>query len=161
MAANKLDANVHLHRTLEAVRSLIVLTQYNAAVSSVTFGVVSSLKIKFQLPPAYEVRGKAYCFHRCLFVHIWGGVTPSGRWGVPPHHQDSMGYPPPSGLDGWMGVLPISGSRASTCYAAGGIPLALTQEDFLVSIGYFVNTPSTRTVKFQCFFHGCKIFPIP
>ena len=83
------------------------------------------------------------------------GVPPSAEWGTPwsrpgtggtPHQQNDV---PPSpdlgqGLDGvppiqdWMGypcpwldlVHPIS--KASTCYAAGGVPLAFTQEDFLV-----------------------------
>ena len=47
--------------------------------------------------------------------------------------------PPPPGLDGGGGGTwgtpppPIrQSSIASTCYAAGGVPLALTQEDFLV-----------------------------
>ena len=91
-----------------------------------------------------------------------GQVTPSGWWrilfGTPPHldwmgvlpsHQDWMGYPhwdwirvPPLGLNlvapgqDWMGVHlpPIRReiSRVSTCYAAGGMPLAFMQEDLLV-----------------------------
>ena len=43
-------------------------------------------------------------------------------------------YPQP-GLDGWgyLGYPPIrQNSIASTCYPAGGMPLAFTQEDFLV-----------------------------
>ena len=63
----------------------------------------------------------------------WGGVTPSqvqlgggGYTRVPPI-QDWIGYlpvqtpPPPSAI-----------SNVNTCYAAGGVPLAFTQEDFLV-----------------------------
>ena len=47
---------------------------------------------------------------------LYGGRVP----GVPPH-QDWMGYPPIR-----------QSSIASTCYAADGVPLAFTQEDFLV-----------------------------
>ena len=52
------------------------------------------------------------------------GVPCQARWVTPPLIQDWMGYP-----------LPVrrQSSIASTCYAAGGMPLAFTQEDFLVS----------------------------
>ena len=59
---------------------------------------------------------------------VWGGI-PSQVW---------VGGYPISGLDGWgvPGVPPPpsmrQSSKASTCYAAGGVPLAFTQEDFLV-----------------------------
>ena len=88
----------------------------------------------------------------------WWGVPPSQVWmvGVPgqvlgtPHHPDLAGVPPPT-MTGWgtphhdwMGYPPtMTGwgtphhdppppSIASTCYAAGDMPLAFTQEDFLV-----------------------------
>ena len=80
------------------------------------------------------------------------GVPPLGMyWGTPPIGT-GWEYPPPSGLDevppfrtgwgtppiqDWIGTLsPIrrQSSVASTCYAAGGMPLAFTQEDFLVFI---------------------------
>ena len=79
----------------------------------------------------------------------WGGGTPGqdrGGWGVwtggYPHVKVRTGWgTPPSGLDGvtppsrtrW-GTPPLverQSSIASTCYAAGSMPLALTQ-DFLV-----------------------------
>ena len=85
--------------------------------------------------------------------HDWMGYPPGQVWmleggyhQVPPHH-DWMGYPPPRpGLDGrgdgtpgtpptmigW-GTPPPS---SSTCYASGGVPLAFTQEDFLVLSGF-------------------------
>ena len=50
---------------------------------------------------------------------------PDLRWGTP---LPEMGYPPPI----------TQSSIASTCYAAGGVPLAFTQEDFLVDI-YFCS----------------------
>ena len=50
-------------------------------------------------------------------VQDWMGVHP------PPHIKDWMGYPFPS----------RDSSIVSTCYAAGGMPLAFTQEDFLVA----------------------------
>ena len=77
----------------------------------------------------------------------WPVLDGGGR-GTPgtPHH-DWMGYPPPW-LDGvppttmtgrstpltlWLDGVPPT-SIASTCYTAGGMPLAFTQEDFLVII---------------------------
>ena len=56
------------------------------------------------------------------------GVTPTDLGGgtqvwVPPRH--GMGYPPTRQI-----------SIASTCYMAGSMPLAFTQEDFLVKIEY-------------------------
>ena len=50
------------------------------------------------------------------------------RTWVPPG-QDSTGVPP-QGQD-W-GTPPPPNSRASTCYTAGGMPLVVTQDDFLV-----------------------------
>ena len=42
-----------------------------------------------------------------------------------------LGYPPPA-RSGWGTPPPQTISIASTCYAADGMPLAFTQEDFLV-----------------------------
>ena len=55
----------------------------------------------------------------------WGTPPPNLGWGTPP--RPGTGYPPPPSI-------------ASTCYgyAAGGMPLAFTQEDFLVFV-YFRN----------------------
>ena len=48
------------------------------------------------------------------------------------------GIPPRPGLDDRGTPPPIrQSSIASTCYAAGGVPLAFTQEDFLV-LTYFL-----------------------
>ena len=66
--------------------------------------------------------GGRYCFHRCLSVHT------------------QVGYLPWPGPDGWGVTYPGQGrytppgqiSTANTCCAAGGMPLAFTQEDFLV-----------------------------
>ena len=58
----------------------------------------------------------------------WGGVPPQTWDGVPPQTWD--GVPPRT----WDGVPPPTWDIASTCYAAGGMPLAFTQEDFLVFI---------------------------
>ena len=61
-----------------------------------------------------------------------GGYPPSqlGLDGVPPPTRTGWGTPP--GQD-WMGYPPIrQSSKVSTCYAAGSVPLAFTQEDFLV-----------------------------
>ena len=57
-------------------------------------------------------------------------------WGVPPSQVWMVGGTPHLG-SGWWGVPWVpppmrQSSIASTCYAAGGVPLAFTQEDFLV-----------------------------
>ena len=57
-------------------------------------------------------------------------IQPNGK--VVPQSQDG-GTPPPQ--DGWGYPSPRrQSSTASTCYAAGSMPLAFTQEDFLVKI---------------------------
>ena len=63
------------------------------------------------------------------------GVPPRPGMGYPP--RPGMGYPPGPGT-GYpprpgMGYPP-SPSIASTCYAACSMPLAFTQEDFLVEV---------------------------
>ena len=72
-----------------------------------------------------------------------GGVpqgTPCQDWIEVTPHWDWMGAPPPGDWMGylpcldWVGVplLPGDSSRAGTCYVVGGMPLAFTQEYFLV-----------------------------
>ena len=65
-------------------------------------------------------------------VPLWPGLdgggyslARSGWWGVPE-------VPPLPGLDGVLSTPIRQSSIASTCYLAGGMPLAFTQEDFLV-----------------------------
>ena len=111
------------------------------------------------LPPVYEVRGKVIICHTsvCLCVcpqgewvppsslHLCRGVPhPVFTWGEVPHpaftweemfpiQSSPRGYPPSIRLD--AATPPPPGRRSSTvstCYAAGGMPLAFTQEDFLV-----------------------------
>ena len=67
---------------------------------------------------------------------VWmvGGTlgTPNQDWmGYPPTRSGWWGYPPTR--TGWVTPSPIrQSSKATTCYVAGGVPLAFTQEDFLV-----------------------------
>ena len=66
------------------------------------------------------------------------------------------GYPIYGGVPHVWGGYPISrpppiaqSTIASTCYAAGGVPLAFTQEDFLVCKGVFTRSdPVTVTIRF-------------
>ena len=63
------------------------------------------------------------------------GTRPTQTWdGVPPLPRPGTGYPPT-----WDGAPPLitHSSIATTCYVAGGVPLAFTQEDFLV-LFYFI-----------------------
>ena len=91
---------------------------------------------------------------------VWMGVTPSQVWmgryagltllartGLGTLPDLGWGTPPWPGLDGLPPPPPFrQSSIASTSYAAGGMPLAFTQEDFLV-----VNMRSWRleTIKIQ------------
>ena len=98
----------------------------------------------------------------------WTGLDGGGTLGTASHHY-SMGSPPPW-LDGvspppWLDGVPptVTGwgtpnptmtgwgkpppphtNIASTCYAAGGMPLAFTQEDFLVSLFVYENSQSVN-----------------
>ena len=69
-------------------------------------------------------------------IQYWMGYPPSNiGWGTPSPIQDWMGYPPTPHPDLGQGVAQVPPppiSKTSTCYAAGGVPLAFTQEDFLV-----------------------------
>ena len=105
--------------------------------------MVGSGNLMAFLPSAYEVPGKVM-FSVCLFVSLQGdtpspvtGPVPSpvpgpagggypsqDRTGVYSHRQDEG--TPQTG----QGVIPRQESK--WCYAAGGMPLAVTQEDFLV-----------------------------
>ena len=82
-------------------------------------------------------------------LQTWDGVPPSWTWDrVPPRTWDGI---PPLDL-GWgtpqpgTGYLPLTRSgldraaqrTASTWYAAGGVPLAFTQEDFLVVFFFLI-----------------------
>ena len=104
-----------------------------------------------------------------------GGVShPRSRWGVP-HPADGGGVPRPwsrgvphprsgwgrgTSSQVWMETPPPSRTRwdtpppppvrrqssiANTCYAAGGMPLAFTQKDFLVTDKFIVKRLLTHT----------------
>ena len=64
----------------------------------------------------------------------WGGVPhPRSQWGVSPSKIRTRGTPHPR-LDGVPPPPPPIRrqiSKASTCYTAGSVLLAFTQEDFL------------------------------
>ena len=100
------------------------------------------------LPPAPVGWGKvivSLCLSAGGYSHHWTGVPPcSLGWGYP--HLDG-GLPPSlnggySPVQGWMGMppCPVIGAPPTpcqgtyppprTCYTAGGMPLASTQEDF-------------------------------
>ena len=59
-----------------------------------------------------------------------GGVPWPGK-GVPSHSDLGWGYPHPGQAPG-QGGTPNWNSTACTCYMVGSMPLAFTQEDFLV-----------------------------
>ena len=73
---------------------------------------------------------------------FWGYPSPRwGDWGTPQPGQDGVPPPPPP---------PGQNSRTRTCYAAGGMPLAFTQEDCLVS--FFTDTSSVASHKLMYVF---------
>ena len=85
----------------------------------------------------------------------WDGVPPQTWDGVPPGH--GMGYPPRPE----MGYPPRQISIASTCYAAGGMPLAFTQEDFLVTV-HVRSTREANIYTWECLsVHQCGWVPHP
>ena len=69
--------------------------------------------------------------HRGLPIRCQDGGYPTLLMGGTPQSKIEWGTPHP-GLDGYP---PIRRQiiKASICYAAGGLPLAFTQEDFLVA----------------------------
>ena len=70
----------------------------------------------------------------------WGtSPPPSAEWGTP-HPYLGWGVAPHQRLDG---VPPPNISTASTCYAVGGVPLAFTQEDFLVFVPFTFSNDTT------------------
>ena len=80
------------------------------------------------------------------FPGLDGGGTPS--WGVPHlgRAYPLAGEPPP----------PRQTSTACTCYAAGGVPLAFTQEDFLVLFNFtqLLHNSCDLLVILQLLNHG-------
>ena len=86
---------------------------------------------------------------------VWtGGSHPRSGWGTslsrtgcgtPWPRLDGVISPPPQSKTGWGRRRPPV-SKASTCYATGGVPLALTQEDFLVYDEF-----SKGDLYFECF----------
>ena len=96
----------------------------------------------------YVLKRVCPSIHPSVCPHLGGGIPQPGPgrgvplpgpagWGVPqqgvPHLEDPLPPPPPSdlsrGVPRWQGGYPIS---SSTWYATVGMPLAFTQEDFLV-----------------------------
>ena len=85
----------------------------------------------------------------------WWGGTPSQVWmvggtqGTPPARSWWWGGTWGTPHD-WMGYSPTPTSIASTCYAAGGMPLAFTHEDLLVFSSYhqmFHTTPPSHPLR--------------
>ena len=76
-------------------------------------------------------------------VQDWMGSPCPGLDGIPPISR--MGYPPSQTGWGTPHQVPPTISKASTCYAAGGVPLAFTQEDFLVLFLSIVKNWCLRT----------------
>ena len=90
-----------------------------------------------------------------------GDPLPRSRQGRYPFPGPDRGYPHPGrGYPTWEGVpppiqvrsqyggsTPYRSSIACTCYAAGGVPLAFTQEDFLVIyVGIFIITETSKKI---------------
>ena len=72
-------------------------------------------------------------------VQRWGRGYPSQWWGTP---CPEIGYPlPPLSRDGVPPPLQGYDNRLSTWYAAGGMPLAFTQEDCLMFVFACASIP--------------------
>ena len=101
------------------------------------------------------------------------GVPPSGQWGVPLIGLDGGTSLPPLGLDGGTPLLALDGvptpaplqvdraadrrqsSKARTCYATGSVPLAFTQEDFLVVVLFLLVVNEQCLCVISSFLHTC------
>ena len=126
-----------------------------------TFSYFFDLSYHFQpcnyYHPHSEGIGKVLFSQVSVCPHLGGGVTHLADrgypflldWGVP--HPSQWGYPPskvrmgggvPQGTPSCPGQVPgqedggtpNQNSTVCTCYAVGGMPLAFTQEDFLVPL---------------------------
>ena len=105
--------------------------------------------------PGLDRVGTLSCWQGGTPSQVWMRIShPKSRWGhpipvldggTPSLHpiQDWMGYPHPlldglplPSMTGWGATIPPAhfgqNSKASTCCAAGGVPLAFMQEDFIV-----------------------------
>ena len=80
---------------------------------------ISGLDGGYQIPGLVGEGGTPFCW-------------PMGYPGYPPS-KIGWGTPPPfrPGMRGYPRYLPPQLAKRSTYYAAGGVPLAFTQEDFL------------------------------
>ena len=67
-------------------------------------------------------------------IQLMGGTLPRSRWEGYPIQLTGVPHPANGEVLPQAGGTPHQGSMACTCYAAGGMPLAFTQEDFLVYI---------------------------
>ena len=84
-----------------------------------------------------------------------GGTLPGPAVGGYPARSSRGGYPgggvpdlgTPRGGTRWGGGYPGQDNIGSTCYTAGGMPLAFTQEDFLVG-----NDITIIIIVYQLFF---------
>ena len=68
------------------------------------------------------------------------GLDGGGDPGYPLGQVWMMGGTPHPTMTGWGTPLPPPTSIGSTCYAVGGMPLAFTQEDFLVKFKCFLES---------------------
>ena len=94
---------------------------------------------------------------------VWVGDTPSqvrtGRhlsrtgW-VYPHPDLGRGPLPPRRSGPRVGGTPYHNSLTCSCYAVGGMPLAFTQEDFLVTVSFICATSSKQIILNECVIAG-------
>ena len=131
--------------------SLLSSNRYNPLISSLPSLYYSNSTF---YRPAYVVRGKVMFWHVsvCLFTGgvSQGGGQPggvrSGRGGSARGGQvwlggvrSGWGGQPGGGQVGGEGGQPRYDNSRSYCYAAGGMPLAFTQEDFLVITNIYLR----------------------
>ena len=140
----KRGISVNIYRPRTYVRCEVMFSQ--VCVCSTFWGGVPHLRSRWDGVPHLRSRGGTPSqVQGGTPSQVWGGTPSQVRGGTPSQFRGST----PSQVRGGNLGSPPPGI-ASTCYgyAAGGMPLAFMQEDFLVSSSYIIS--EINTINHRC-----------